>query len=66
MKIETACLEHGAPIRRIVFDDAAFEASEKSSRCHQSPWAWAAALAGYALGRADDANPKSQQEIETR
>lgn len=67
MKIETACLEYGAPVRRIVFDDATAAAADKPAKATGGPWAWAAALARYACGE-DEQKPEQSPplEIETR
>lgn len=64
MKIETASLERGAPVRRIVFDDARPEATDKPKA--SSGWAWAASLARYAFGHEQPEPEQPEQEMETR
>ena len=68
MKIETAALERGAPVRRIVFDDSPAPAGDKTAKAPSpySPWAWAAALARYAVGHEPQQPESTTQEIETR
>ncbi len=68
MKIETASLEHGAPVRRIVFDDSPATPGDKPAKALSpySPWAWAAALARYAIGHEPQQPESTTQEIETR
>ena len=67
MKIETASLERGAPVRRVVFDDARPESTDNRKATSPSgPWAWASALARYAFGSEQQQPETHEQEIETR
>lgn len=67
MKIETASLERGAPVRRVVFDDARPESTDNRKATSPSgPWAWASALARYAFGHEQQQPESTTPEIETR
>lgn len=67
MKIETASLERGAPVRRVVFDDARPESTDKpKSTTASGPWAWAATLARYAFGHEQQQPESTTPEIEIR
>lgn len=70
MKIETASLERGAPVRRVVYDDARAESTDNpkptSPTSPSGPWAWAAALARYTFGYEQQQPESTTPEIETR
>lgn len=67
MKIETASLERGAPVRRVVYDDARPEGTDKPKATSPSgPWAWAAALARFAFGYEQQQPESTTPEIKTR
>lgn len=66
VKIETASLEHGSRVRRVVYDDATDPAPDMTKKTSPStPWAWVAGLARYVCGE-HVKHPESTPEIETR
>lgn len=67
MKIETASLERGAPVRRVVYDDARTESTDKpKSTTPSGPWGWAAVLARYAFRHEQQQPESTTPEIEIR
>lgn len=68
MKIETAALHYGAPVRVLVADDAEVPRRRPVPKKLSPPrgaWAWAAGMARTALGLEHDETRK-QPEIEIR
>jgi hypothetical protein len=67
VKIETATLQYGAPVRVVVADDAATTRRPVPGKMRppRGPLAWAAGLARAALGLKQD-EPEEHQEIEIR
>jgi hypothetical protein len=64
MKIETASLEHGSNVRRVVYDDTPEPGLGVPKKT--SPWAWVAGLARHVCGTSDKQPESTLPEIETR
>jgi hypothetical protein len=66
VKIETASLEHGSRVRRVVYDDAIEPAPAMPKKTSPSPWAWVTSLARHVCGERVKQPESTLPEIETR